>query len=67
MSNLLSINSLNDSVVLTMPISMDASSSAYKIMSYFLFNVDLATRTNFIASSTEEPGKDQRLVQLTFR
>jgi len=30
------------------PISMDASSSAYKIMSYFLVEKDLASRTNLI-------------------
>jgi hypothetical protein len=29
---------------------MDASSSAYQIMSYFLFNKDLAKRTNLIQS-----------------
>lgn len=37
---------------------MDASSSAYQIMSYFLFNKDLAKRTNLIQSEDVNKIKD---------
>jgi len=38
----------------TIPISMDASSSAYQIMSYFLVNHDLAKKTNLLTSEDEK-------------
>jgi DNA-directed RNA polymerase len=41
-----------ESIFANIPISMDASSSAYQIMSYLLFNKDLAKRTNLITGSS---------------
>jgi len=38
----------------SIPISMDASSSAYQILSYFLLNEDLAERTNLIGGDGEK-------------
>ena len=40
------------SIYTKIPISMDASSSAYQIMSYLLLNKDLAKRTNWISISS---------------
>lgn len=38
----------------TIPISMDASASAYQIMSYFLVDHDLAMKTNLLPSSSDD-------------
>lgn len=42
----------------TIPISMDASSSAYQIMSDFLLNKDLAKSTNLILGNGSDESKD---------
>lgn len=53
LSNIIGIgNSINKSNVLTsIPITQDASASAYQIMSYFLLDETMAKRTNLIPSS----------------
>lgn len=57
MSILIHHESPIDSLLTRITISMDASSSAYQIMSYFLFNkAAKAVRTNF---KREEKDKDQ--------
>lgn len=47
-AQILSINGVTDDECI--PVTQDASSSAYKIMSYLLLDVDLAKRTNLIPS-----------------
>lgn len=50
LSNLLNINLGNTDLVQCIPITQDASASAYQIMSYFLLDERIAKRTNLIQS-----------------
>ncbi|GLU24484.1 hypothetical protein SLE2022_404150 [Rubroshorea leprosula] len=49
LSNIICIPNLN--VITSIPITQDASASAYQIMSYFLLDETIANRTNLIPSS----------------
>jgi hypothetical protein len=42
-----------ESILTSMPIKQDASSSAYQIISYKLFDIDNAQRTNFLQNEKE--------------
>jgi hypothetical protein len=47
--------SINNEAFSNIPISMDASSSAYQILSYFTFNEQLAIGTNLIKDPVNKP------------
>ena len=54
LANLTGLLSNNDSILRRIPITQDASASAYQIMSYFLLDETLAKRTNLIPSSEDK-------------
>ena len=53
LANMVSITSNKLNVIKSIPITQDASASAYQIMSYFLLDETMAKRTNLIPSSDE--------------
>lgn len=57
MANVLSIER-DETDPATIPVTQDASASAYQIMSYLLLDVDLAQRTNFIPTPSENKIRD---------
>jgi len=54
LSHLVHSNEALPDKITMLPISMDASSSAYQIMSYLLLKNDLAERTNLIRRKSKE-------------
>lgn len=56
LANLVSFSISNPNILKSIPITQDASASAYQIMSYFLLDETMAKRTNLIPS---EDGKIQ--------
>ena len=48
----------NETNPATVPVTQDASASAYQIMSYLLLDLDLAKRTNLIPSSSKNKIRD---------
>lgn len=54
-SDCFNLNEVTGNPPYNIPLSMDASSSAYQIMSYFTFNIKLAVGTNLIKLQSNNP------------